>query len=61
VSWPDGASGVWTCTLANETFGVPDAFTISYFRGGWNLTVTQAAVTRDDEGTITGRPALTIA
>ena len=60
VTWPDGETGIWTCTIENLLFGVPDAFTITYVRGGTTLTVTQPEVSRDSEGTITFRPTLSI-
>jgi len=59
VSWPDGSAGVWTRTTKNTTWLAVDAYTVTHVTGG--KTVTQAAVTRDANGNITAKPALTIA
>jgi len=61
ITWPDGTPGTYTCTDENVEWGVADAFTLTYVRGGTTLTVTQASVTRDANGVVTNRPALTIA
>lgn len=61
ITWPDGVTGTYTCTEESVEWGVADAFTLTYVRGGTTLTVTQAAVTRDAEGVVTNRPAPTIA
>lgn len=59
VLWPDDSTGVYTATDYNATHEVYDGFTISHIVSG--LTVTQAAVTRDVEGAISNKPALTVA
>jgi len=59
VKWPDGSGGVWTATDWNATEEAYDGFTITHTASG--QTVTQAAVTRDTEGAIINKPALTIA
>lgn len=60
VKWPDGVSGTFTCTLKNDTFLTIDAFTVTY-SGTPSWTVTQAAVTRNGNGAVTVKPALTVA
>lgn len=59
VKWPDGSAGAFTRTSKNSTWLAIDAFTVSHTDSG--KTVTQAAVTRDDNGNITAKPALTVA
>lgn len=58
VKWPDTSVGVFTTTSKNTTWLGIDAFTITHITSG--KTVTQAAVTRDANGSITAKPALTI-
>lgn len=58
VSWPDGSAGTFTRTTKNTTFLAVDAFTITHTASG--KTVTQPAVTRDDFGAVTTKPALTV-
>jgi len=58
VRWPDGSTGAWTRTTKNATWLAVDAYTVTHVTGG--KTVTQAAVTRDANGNITAKPALTI-
>lgn len=60
VTWPDGILGVFTATSVNATFKCVDAYTITYV-GSTTKVVTQAAVTRNANGEITTRPALTVA
>lgn len=59
VKWPDTSAGTFTRTTKNTTFLAIDAYTISHTDSG--KTVTQAAVTRDSDGNITVKPALTVA
>jgi hypothetical protein len=59
VKWPDGSSGTFTTTIKNTTWLSVDAYTITHTTGG--ETVTQAAVTRDSDGNVTVKPALTVA
>lgn len=59
VKWPDGSAGTFTPTAVNSTFNAIDAFTISHTASG--KTVTQAAVTRNSNGQVTTKPALTVA
>ena len=60
VTWPDGTAGVYSGTASTTFPATVDAYTITYSSSP-TLTVTQAAVTRDANGKITNRPALTIA
>lgn len=57
--WPDGSAGVFTTLLKNATFLTVDAWTITHADSG--KTVTQAAMTRDSNGAVTIKPALTVA
>lgn len=59
VKWPDGSAGTFTRTTKNSTWLAIDAYTISHTASG--KTVTQATVTRDGNGGITTKPALTVA
>lgn len=59
VKWPDGSGGTLTTTTKNSTWLAIDAYTITHTSSG--KTVTQAAVTRDSNGNITVKPALTVA
>lgn len=57
VKWPDGSAGTLTATNYNATHGVYDGFTITHATG---KTITQSAVTRDNNGAVTVKPALTV-
>lgn len=59
VKWPDGSAGTFTRTTKNSTWLAVDAYTISHTDSG--LTVTQTAVTRNSVGSVTAKPALTVA
>lgn len=59
VAWPDGSAGTWTRTSKNATHLTVDAYTVTHVDTG--VTVTQPAVTRNADGHVTVRPALTIA
>ena len=59
VKWPDGSAGTFTTTTKNSTWLAVDAYTISHTDS--SQTVTQAAVTRNANGTVTTKPALTVA
>ena len=59
VLWPDGVTGVYSGTASTTFASVIDAYTIT--RTGTTVkTFTQPAVTRDANGYITNRPAITI-
>lgn len=59
VKWPDGSAGTFTTTTKDSTWLAVNAYTITHTASG--NTVTQAAVTRNAQGTITTKPALTVA
>lgn len=59
AKWPDGSAGTFTTTTKNTTWLAVDAYTISHTDS--SQTVTQAAVTRNSSGTVTTKPALTVA
>lgn len=58
VKWPDGSAGTFTTTSKNSTWLAIDAYTVSHTDSG--RTVTQAAVTRNADGQVTVKPALTV-
>lgn len=60
VIWPDGTVGTYTATTVSTAFpGAVDAYTITYGSPA-TKTYTQPAVTRDANGAVTVRPALTV-
>lgn len=59
VKWPDGSAGTFTATTINTQWVSIDAYTITHTASG--KTVTQSAVTRDSDGAVTAKPALTVA
>ena len=59
VKWPDANTGTFTTVSKNATWLAIDAYTITHTV--WGKTVTQAAVTRDSNGNVTVKPALTVA
>ena len=59
AKWPDGSAGTFTTTTKNSTWLAVDAYTVSHTASG--QTVTQTAVTRNSNGTVTTKPALTVA
>lgn len=59
VLWPDDSTGVYTSTNYNVIHEVYDGFTITHVSSV--KTITQAAVTRNAEGAVTNKPALTVA
>jgi hypothetical protein len=58
AKWPDGSAGTFTTTTKNSTWLAVDAYTISHTASA--KTVTQTAVTRNSNGTVTIKPALTV-
>lgn len=58
VVWPDGSEGEFTATDINTTWLAIDGYTITHEDS--EKTVTQAAVTRDGDGNVTTKPALTV-
>ena len=59
VLWPDGSNGTYVATDYNATHEVYDGYTIIHVDS--SLTVTQAAGTRNVDGAIITKPALTVA
>lgn len=61
VVWPNGDSGAYTATTVSTAFpGAVDAYTVT--KGSpVTATFTQPAVTRDANGAVTNRPAITVA
>lgn len=59
VKWPDGSVGVYSGTPSGSWPGAISAYTITK-AGTPTLTFTQASVTRDAEGNVTNRPAITV-
>ena len=59
VKWPDGSAGTFTATTIDSEWNAVNAYTISHTDSG--KTVTQAAVTRNSDGAVTTKPALTVA
>lgn len=58
IVWPDGSAGVFTSTDINLVWLAVDGYTITHEGSG--QTVTQAAVTRNGDGAIIAKPALTV-
>ena len=59
VKWPDGSAGTFTATTKDATWLAINAYTITHTVS--SMTVTQTAVTRDSNGNITVKPAITVA
>ena len=59
VQWPDGSAGVFTSSTINTTFESIDAYTVTHTTA--SKTVTQSLVTRNADGLITNKPALSVA
>jgi hypothetical protein len=60
VVWPDGTSGVFTATAIDSTWGAINSYTVTYV-GSTTKTVTQPTMTRDANGSVSNRPAMTVA
>ena len=59
VKWPDASGGTFTTVTKDATWLAINAYTITH--DPWSKTVTQAAVTRDANGNVIVKPALTVA
>lgn len=59
VKWPDASAGTFTTVTKDATWLAINAYTITHAAS--SKTVTQAAVTRDANGNVTVKPALTVA
>lgn len=60
VVWDDGATGVFAGTESTTTPGAIDSYTVTHVLGGVTITYTQPALTRDANGAVTARPAMTV-
>jgi hypothetical protein len=58
VKWPDGNSGVLTMTDWNSDEEVYDGYNVTHVLSG--KTITQAAVTRNEDGMIIIKPPLSV-
>lgn len=58
LKWPDDSLGTFTTTTVNTTHQAIDAYTVTHVAS--NKKVTQTAVTRNSDGFITAKPALTV-
>ncbi|NAE18044.1 hypothetical protein [Enterococcus hirae] len=58
VQWPDGTPGTYTGVASTSFPGAVDSYTITY-GNPVTRTFRQAAVTRDANGIVTSRPAIT--
>lgn len=61
VVWPDGATGVYKGTESTTVPGAIDSYTITHVEGETTHTYAQPKVTRNGEGAVTNRPAITYA
>lgn len=59
VQWPDGLTGTYSGTASVTWPGATNSYTITR-AGTPTLTFTQPMVTRDSNGAITARPAITV-
>ena len=59
VEWPDGVTGVYSGTVSGTFPGAVDAYTVTR-TGAPTVTFTQPAVTRNANGHVTNRPAITV-
>ncbi|WP_155290219.1 hypothetical protein [Rhodococcoides fascians] len=60
VKWDDGATGVFVGTESTTAPGAIDSYTVTHVLGGVTTTYTQPALTRDANGAVTARPAMTV-
>lgn len=60
VVWDDGATGVFVGTESSTTPGAIDSYTVTHVLGGVTTTYTQPALTRNANGAVTARPAMTV-
>lgn len=61
VTWPDGATGAYAGTESTTISGAVDSYTVTHVLGGILHTYTQPKLTRNSEGVVTERPAITVA
>ncbi len=61
VVWPDGTAGVYTALVLSSAFlGAVDSYSITYVGTDSTRTYTQPTVTRNANGAVTARPAITV-
>ena len=60
VVWPDGVIGTFTAAAIDATWGAINSYTVTYV-GSTTKTVTQPTMTRDANGSVSNRPAMTVA
>jgi hypothetical protein len=62
ATWPDGATGAYSALVVSSAFpGAVDSYNVTHVLGGTTITYTQPTVTRDANGAVTTRPAITVA
>lgn len=59
VLWPDAIAGTYVGTPSAAWPGAIDSYAVTW-AGSTTKTVTQSAVTRDSNGAVTNRPAMTV-
>jgi hypothetical protein len=60
--WPDGATGQFTALTVSSSFpGAVDSYKVTHVLNGTTRTYTQPTLTRDANGGVTVRPAITVA
>ena len=59
VMWPDGVAGVYSATPSVQWPGATNSYTITRV-GTPTITFTQPVVTRNSDGVVTTRPAITV-
>ena len=61
IIWPDGATGTYTADTISTAFpGSTDAWHATHILAGITKTVTQTAVTRNVDGSVSAQPIITI-
>jgi hypothetical protein len=60
VVWPDGATGTYKGTESTTTPGAIDSYKITHVLGEITKTYTQSTMTRNSEGAVVTRPAITV-
>lgn len=59
VTWPDNATGTFTGTESIDFPGAIDSYTVTHVLDGDTITFTQPTLTRDVNGAVATRPAIT--
>jgi hypothetical protein len=58
VRWPDGAAGAFTIT--RDAASSVSGYVVTHVLAGTTSTFTQPTITRDANGAVTSRPAITV-